>query len=205
MAGLELPSAGRRVDRLIELVEAVNLLLSGETVTKAGGAVTLHEAKLSEPRPSQHPIPLMVGGNGPRVLRFAARSADLVGVSGLSRTLADGHSHSVEWGPAALERTFDLVSTAATAAGRSPDIEALVQRVEITDDPEAVAISLAERIPGASPDDILATPFMWIGSPADIAAQIEEFERRWGVNRYVVRDAAVEAAGAVVTLLNGSA
>ena len=201
MVGLDFPHAGRRVDRLIELVDAVRRLLAGDSVTVSGAHFGLREAILRKPGPAQGSIPLMVGGNGTRVLSFAAEQADIVGVTGLGKTLSDGHSHEADWSPAALDRSFAVVDSAAKRVGRHPDIEALVQHVEITDDPQRVADGLAELVPGASAADLLGTPFMWIGTPELIAAKVRESEQRWGINRYVIRGNAIEAAGPVLDLL----
>ena len=201
MVGLDFPHAGRRVDRLIELVDAVRRLLAGDSVTVSGAHFGLREAILRKPGPAQGSIPLMVGGNGTRVLSFAAEQADIVGVTGLGKTLSDGHSHEADWSPAALDRSFAVVDSAAKRVGRHPDIEALVQHVEITDDPQRVADGLAELVPGASAADLLGAPFMWIGTPELIAAKVRESEQRWGINRYVIRGNAIEADGPVLDLL----
>ncbi len=204
MLGLEFPRAGERVDRLVELVSAVRQLLTGEPVTTRGTHFQLAEATLSEPRQVQDSIPLLVGGNGRRVLAFAVACADIVGITGLGRTLPDGHSHAVEWSTSALDCTFGLVESEAQRLGRHPAIEALVQHVEITDDPERVAGGIAQFVPGASTEDVLAAPFMWIGTPDEIAAQVRTWEKRWGINRYVIRDDAIEAVGPILQLLRQS-
>ena len=204
MLGLEYPRAGERVDRLIELVSAVRLLLTGEPVSIRGTHFQLDEATLSEPHQVQDSIPLLVGGNGRRVLAFAVACADIVGITGLGRTLSDGHTHEVEWSTPALDSTFGLIESDAQRLGRRPDIEALVQHVEITDDPERVASGIAQVVPGASTEDLLAAPFMWIGTPDQIAAQVLAWEKRWGINRYVIRDDAIEAVGPILQLLRQS-
>jgi probable F420-dependent oxidoreductase len=201
MVGLDFPHAGRRVDRLIELVDAVRRLLAGDSVSTSGENFGLRQALLRKPAPVQGSIPLMVGGNGTRVLSFAAEQADIVGVTGLGKTLSNGHSHEADWGPAALDRSFDVVHSAAKRVGRHPDIEALVQHVEITDDPQRLADRLAEIVPGASSADLLGAPFMWIGTPELIAAKVRDSEQRWGINRYVIRGNTIEAAGPVLDLL----
>ncbi len=45
---------------------------------------------------------------------------------------------------------------------------------------------------------------MWIGTPELIAAQVRESEQRWGINRYVIRETAIEAVGPVLNLLQPS-
>jgi probable F420-dependent oxidoreductase len=202
MAGLEIPRPGLRVARLTEVAEAVRLLLTGDEISLSGVHLDLKKAVLKQPRPIQDPIPLMIGGNGRNLLRFAATAADIVGVTGLGTLLGDGHSHEVDWRATTLDSTFDLIRLAAGTTGRTPSIEALVQHVEFTDDAEAHAHEIAKVIPGASGGDILASPFVWIGTPEEIALQLHEFEERWGVTRYVVREAALTQATEMLRLLN---
>lgn len=201
MVGSEIPLPADRVARLVEFVETVRSLLSGVQVTTQSAFFTLSDALLSEPRPIQKLIPLMIGGNGSRLLKFAAENADIVGVSGLSKTLADGHSHKVDWRPDTLNRTFDRISSIAAARERGPSIEALVQHIHFTEDSEAAANELAESIPGATPEDLLTSPFTWIGTPVTIVQQLRDFEQRWGLSRYVIREDVLGQATVVIRML----
>ncbi|HVA71444.1 MAG TPA: TIGR03621 family F420-dependent LLM class oxidoreductase [Acidimicrobiales bacterium] len=201
MVGLEIPLPVDRVARLVEVVEAVRMLLRGDQVSMSGDYIKMSDALLNVPSPIQTPIPLMVGGNGRRLLTFAAENADVVGVSGLSKTLADGHSHEVDWHSDSLNRTFDLVRSASGARGRNVSIEALVQHVEFTEDREKFASKIAHLIEGASAQDLLTSPFMWIGTPATIVQQLRDFEQRWGISRYVVREDAASQAVEILEML----
>lgn len=184
---------------MLEAAEEEQSLL--HPVSLSGGHIEPRKAVLREPRPIQDPIPLVIGGNGPDLLRFAATAADIVGVTGLGKTLADGHSHEVDWPSAMLDSTFDLIRSAAGAAGRTPSIEALVQHVEFTDDAEALAHEIARVIPGASGGDILASPFVWIGPLEEIVQQLLGNEKRWGVTRYIVREGALSQATEILRAL----
>lgn len=189
--GQSFPSTGERVDRMIELVDAVRALLAGDTVSRRGTHFTLVDAALPNPRPVQDPIPLLIGGNGARVLRYGAQTADRVGITGLGRTLADGHLHEVDWSAAGVERIFDILHVATEKAGRSPEIEVLVQHVQITDDAEAAAVALLPHVPGASVEDLLCAPFVWIGTATEIAARLDALQRDRGVSCYTVREHAI--------------
>ena len=54
-------------------------------------------------RPVQDRVPLLVGGNGARLLGAAGELADIIGLQGLGRTLEDGHRHEVKWTAAHLD------------------------------------------------------------------------------------------------------
>ena len=63
---------------MIESLGIIRRLLSGEEVTHQGRFYRLDRARV-EPRPVQQPHPrIMLGGGGPRMLRFAAREAQIV-------------------------------------------------------------------------------------------------------------------------------
>lgn len=193
--GRAYPSAADRVSRMIEVVEATTALLEGGPTSYAGEHVTLAGAEVDDPRPVRRPVPLMVGGNGRRVLRFAARRADVVGITGLGRTLADGHQHEVDWGPGSVERTLAQVRSAAQ--DRTPEVEALVQVVEITEDARGVAERIAAAVAGASPADVLDAPFAWIGTVEQIRAKVARWEAA-GLERFVVRAPALAAVRRVL-------
>lgn len=196
--GRAYPSPGERVDRMEELIDTTVALLRGEHVSHRGRHFTLDDAVLTEPRIVRDRVPLLVGGNGTRVLRFGAQRADIVGVTGLGRTLADGHRHEVDWSPSGLSRIAGVVSAAAEASGNRPQIEALVQHVEITDDASAAAARLTAHVPGASVDDLLRAPFVWIGTVEEIRAKLRAHQTDLGIDRYVVREPALADVRVIV-------
>jgi probable F420-dependent oxidoreductase len=199
-SGRQYPSPGGRVDRLREVASIVKRLLAGETVSSHGSTVTLEDASLGGewlvPDPA---LRLRIGGNGLRLLRFAAAHADIVSVTGLGATRSDGHSHDVLWGGADLDRRFDLIRETAATAGSSPEIEALVQHAEVTEDREVAANALASALPGVTAEAVLTAPFVLIGTKPEIAGQLQENRVRWGITRYVVRQPAIEVAAAMMT------
>ena len=198
--GHERPSPRQRAERLVEFVEAVAALLRGQTVTREGGHVTLRESRL-EGLPVGQRVRLSVGGGHPLILRTAARHADVVALSGLGRTLPDGHHHEVRWSRANLDRQLRIVREEAQLTGNSPDIEALVQVVDVTENRTAAIEALAARIPGATAQDLAHTPFLLIGTREEMAAQMLKQAEELGITRYVIREAAVPALERVLTLI----
>jgi probable F420-dependent oxidoreductase len=70
-----------RVDRLEEAVPLIKRLLAGETVTHHGKHYDLDRADVGlEPVQKPRP-PLAIGAGGPRMLKLAAREADIVGLT----------------------------------------------------------------------------------------------------------------------------
>lgn len=203
MSGRAYPSAAQRVGRLAETVEAVEALLRGDTVTFRGGYVELDEAVLAEPRPVQDRIPLLVGGNGPALLRLAGRTADVVGLTGLGRTLPDGHRHEVDWRRDAIDARVALVRAAAGGRAAGPILDALVQHVEITehDHRDAAAERCAQMAPGMTAADVVTAPYALVGSVDQIVEELVAHRERWGITSYVVRAPAIDLVAPIIEQL----
>jgi alkanesulfonate monooxygenase SsuD/methylene tetrahydromethanopterin reductase-like flavin-dependent oxidoreductase (luciferase family) len=166
--GRDRPSPSERAGRLAEFAEAVAGLLAGQSVTLDGQYLAVRDARLdgvlagpaqaSTAQASPAPVRLVIGGGHPRLLRAAARWADVAGLAGLGRTLPDGHQHEVRWSAADLRGQLDLIRAEASRAGRgTPGLEALVQVVRVTDDRDAALAEVGAEIPSAAAEDLAQT------------------------------------------------
>ncbi|WP_369334329.1 LLM class flavin-dependent oxidoreductase [Nonomuraea deserti] len=90
--GRSRPDVGGRVRRCVAVAEAVRALLDGEEIDVDTSELVARSARLSSPMPVQTRIPLTLGGSNSRLLRWAGAHADVVGLTGFGRTLADGHN-----------------------------------------------------------------------------------------------------------------
>ena len=126
----------------------------------------------------------------------------MVGLSGLGRTLPDGHQHETRWSQAELHRQLQIVRDEARQAGRSPVIEALVQAVRLTSDRAAVAREISAMVTGAPPADVARAPFLLIGSHEEMAAQLVRQAGELGITSYVAREQAVPVLENVLALIN---
>jgi probable F420-dependent oxidoreductase len=201
MSGLAYPAAADRVGHLVETLAVVRALLAGEVVTHHGRHLDLDEAFLLEPRPVQARVPVLVGGNGRTVLALAGRDADVVGLTGLGRTLDDGHRHEVDWRPEAIDERVAIVRSAAASRTDAPVLDALVQHVEIADDRDAAAARCARLAPGLTPSDVAAAPYALVGSVEQIVEELFEHRARWGITSYVVRANAVDGVASIIERL----
>src|SRR5215218_1318454 len=103
--GWPFPSARERVDRFAEALEIWDRLQQEERTTYDGQHYQIVDAPF-EPKPLQRPrMPVLIGGSGPRMLRLAARHADIWNAVG---TPDEG---------GALNQRLDA---ACAAAGRDP-------------------------------------------------------------------------------------
>jgi F420-dependent oxidoreductase-like protein len=77
MYGLPFPTSRERVDRFEEAVRMMDMLMSQERTTFEGRYYRLDAAPF-QPKPVQRPrIPLLIAAHRPRMLRLAARYADM--------------------------------------------------------------------------------------------------------------------------------
>lgn len=104
-------STRERVDRFQEFVGVLRALRAGDRVTTSGRWFSTVEARTA---PGLTRTPLMLAGNGPRSVRFAAEHGD----SWITTGPYDATSFD-EW-LAGLERSQEVFETAAVAAGRDP-------------------------------------------------------------------------------------
>ena len=192
------PDVAGRVARCIAVAEATTRLLAGQKVTMDGAAVRLREALLEKPRPVREKIPLLIGTANSALLRWAGEHADVVGLSGLGRTLPDGHSHEARW---RLDQVDAQVALARDAGATT--LEALVQLVEVTGDAEAVHAEHAERL-GMSVADFGQVPFALVGTEEEIVAAIRRNRERWGITRYAVRKSALDSLGPILPRLKAA-
>ena len=160
--GLDFDRGAVRVERLTEAVTVIKGLLSGERVNFAGQhyRVTGHTIA---PLPVQKPHPpILIGGNGTRLLTLAAREADIVGLSGI--TFRGGGAAPPDlsgWRVSAVDERIRLVREVAgdERYGRL-EISALIQRVVVTDDRHKAAEELTNRWTQLDADEILQSPYV---------------------------------------------
>ncbi|MBO0683388.1 MAG: LLM class flavin-dependent oxidoreductase, partial [Candidatus Dormibacteraeota bacterium] len=170
-----------RVERLAESVQILRALLAGEECTFGGRYYQLHGHQL--PAPVQKPgIPLLIGGNGPRLHRLAATDADIVGFVGFSHRQGGEAVDLADMSPAALDRQVAQVREAA--GERSPELNALVQLVAVTENRHRTAEELAAR-ERVDADTLLTSPYILIGSTDSIIEQLLARRERFGISYWV--------------------
>ncbi|MEO6317682.1 MAG: TIGR03560 family F420-dependent LLM class oxidoreductase [Acidimicrobiales bacterium] len=108
--GIELPPPGDRVSRFEEACQIWHGLLREPTTTVDGRFYRLTDA-ISEPKPVQSPLPLLIGGKGDRMMGIVARYADEWNMWGLADDIAersgvlDRRCDAIDRDPAAIQRS----------------------------------------------------------------------------------------------------
>lgn len=175
-----------RKARLMEGVEVIRQLLVGETVDFDG--VHLRVAGAQIDRAHQAHVPILVGGNGRALLEHAGRHADIVGLQGLGRTGADGHSHRAKWTPDWLDAQVEQVRSGAGDRFAEVELNALVQVARVTDDEAAAVAEVCDRVDGLTTDHARQIPYLLIGTVGQIVAKLQQVRDRWGITYFVVRE-----------------
>ncbi|MCH5674517.1 LLM class F420-dependent oxidoreductase [Streptomyces gilvus] len=180
-AGLPWGSPRERVDRLRRTVEELERLLAAE-----------------EPR-----VPLMIGGNGDRMLRLTAEHADIAAFTG-ARLVPGSTTGRLEPFTAA-EVEWSVARYLRLAEGRdSPaELNLLVQMVVVTDDREAAVRPVVERVPDTSVEEALELPVLLVGTMDEIVAQVLEQRERYGFSYLTVLEPYMEAFAPVMDRLRG--
>ncbi len=202
--GLGFDAGGTRVERLEEAVRIIKGLLSGEQVTFTGKHYAVDGHAIA-PLPVQRPHPpILIGGNGPRLLALAAREADIVGLSGLN--FRNGGAIPPDFSGWRVSNVDERLGLVREAAGKDRydrlELNALVQRVVITDDRLAAAEALTS-LTQLTPDEILQSPYVLIGSVDQMVEDLQARRERWDISYYVVHEPYLDDFASVVTRLAG--
>jgi probable F420-dependent oxidoreductase len=204
-AGLVFDRGMTRVERLAEAVTVIKALLKGEQVDFAGRHYQVADHKIA-PMPIQKPHPpILIGGNGPRLLALAAREADIVGFSGL--TFRAGGSVPPDlsgWRVPSVDERVRLVREAAGDERYARlELNVLIQRVIVTDDRCQAAEELTSRWTQLTSDEFLQSPYVLIGTVEQMVEDLRARRDRWGISYYVVHERCLDDFAPVVARLAG--
>lgn len=203
-AGLSFDRAGVRIDRLEEAIKVIKGLWGEPPCTLSGQHYQV-TAIHGVPKPQQRPHPpLLIGGGKERMLKLAGREADIVGIltSDVSRgTLVSDVSERT---PAAVQQKLAWIRQGAGA--RFDQIElSLIPTVIVTDDRQRATAALIHEQGWPVPvEEVWQMPSVLIGSPAQIAADIQARRERYGFSYYVVADSDMASFAPVVAQLHAS-
>lgn len=187
-AGIRFDRGSVRVGRLEESARIIRVLLDGGAVDVDGAHYRVHaEAQALLPVP-QHRVPMLIGGNGERVLGLAGRLADIAGFAGITHNHDATEVALTHFGPEGLRDRIAIVRDAAGDRFDDIELNALIQAVVVTDDREAAAAELAAAIGGVGATELLDSPFILLGTHEQMAQTLDERRRVFGVSYWTVFD-----------------
>lgn len=203
-SGIAYDRPGVRVDRLIEGVQVLRGAMGPGAFSFEGEHYTITDYD-GFPKPVQSPPPLLIGGGGPRVLRFAARNADIVGINGTLTSGAVDGSTFESMTAGAVDDKVAIVKSTATEAGRFDDIELNIRAfmVAVTDDVDGT-LDMLGQFTGTSADVIGASPFALVGPVDKIIGDLQSRREKWGFSYVIVGQEDIESFAPVVDALAGT-
>ena len=186
-----------------EALTVIDQLWSDAPCTFAGTHFTISGLD-GLPKPAQRPRPpVLIGGGGKRVLSFAARSADIVGLNiDLRRGVIDAESGRNATDDATEEK-LAWIRDAAGDRFNQLELHVRVHLVAVTDDRLAMAEVLGPAF-GVSPEQALRSPHQLAGSVEEIVDDLIERRERWGISYIGVGVDALHSLAPVVAKLAGT-
>ncbi len=131
--GIPFANAGVRVGRLEEALQVIKRLFTEESVDFSGKYYTITQVK-GYPRPAQQPrLPLLVAGAGERMLKVAAREADIIAIgSKITERGADPTD-------APMEQKIGWIQEAAGQRFANLELSQTIYDVQLTDSSAALS------------------------------------------------------------------
>lgn len=189
-----------RVDRLIEATALLKRLFAGGPVTHAGTHYQLDGAQLF-PLPLQRPHPpIQIGGGGPRMLRFAAREADIVGL--LPQFDRSGRPIVAQATELATEHKADLVQLAAGDRWESLELNVIVFDAGLVGSGAGPLTSVASAAKAAAVG-LIGTPYVLYGTLGRLRDLLLRRRDRTGINYYALPARCMETMAPLVESLAG--
>jgi len=141
--------------------------------------------------------PIVLGGQRDRMLRIAAREADVVGFTGV-RFDRDGAAATLV-GPSELDERVAFVR--AEAGDRDPELNLLIQHVEITGDRASALENLSRYAPDRPVAELGEAPVLLVGTARQIADQLRAHRERFGFTYITAMDKDLDAFAGVIAEL----
>jgi probable F420-dependent oxidoreductase len=206
-AGIPFDPGSTRIDRLAETVTILKGLFADGPVDFEG---RFYRVKGFEdlPRPMQRPHPpFFVGGGSPKLLRFAAQNAQIVGIA--PRVRPDGTADVMGCTLAGSEKKIAIIRDAAGQRLDQLEINTYPSfSAKVTDQARPAAREVADRVRrryglDLSEQDILDSPHVFIGSSDALIEKFQMLRERLGISHIFVGEDFRDFAP-VVERLSGS-
>jgi probable F420-dependent oxidoreductase len=186
-AGLAFDPAGQRISRLEESLGIIRSLLAGTPVELDGSYYRISGLNLDVlPAPRSSPR-VLVGAGGPRMLRLAARHADIVGILPAPIRDSTDSDDPRDRMPAAWDARLGVLRSAA--GGRFPDLELNAFATFIITDKRRAATSeliMQRGWSGIDVETVWEMPTIFIGSVAQIRTDLRARQDRFDLSYLVV-------------------
>ena len=189
-AGIAYDPGTVRIDRLAESVVIMKGLFADGPIDFEGRFYRVRGFE-DLPRPIQRPHPpFVIGGGSPKLLRFAAQQAQIVGIA--PRVRPDGKADVMGCTLASSEAKVAIIREAAGSRFDQLEINTYPSfSAKVTDQARPAAREVQDRIRQRygvelSEDDILGSPHVFIGSVAHLIEKFQMLRERLSINHIFV-------------------
>jgi probable F420-dependent oxidoreductase len=186
-AGIAFDAPRQRIARLDESLTIIRGLLAGRPVRCTSGFYRIDGLDLDVlPQPRSDSPRLMVGAGGPRMLRLAARHADIISVLPAPIRDSTDSDDPEDRMPAAFDAKIGVVREAAGDRFGNVEISAFGTFI-ITDKRRADTEDLIVKRDwgGIDAEAVWQMPTIFIGSPDQIRSDLQERRERFGLSYLV--------------------
>jgi probable F420-dependent oxidoreductase len=206
--GIDMGESGERVERLMEAVRIIKSFLSSEEPFDFPGKHFPVKGLNPFPRAVQKPHPpIMIAGAGPRMMRFAAREADIINIAPRPPIVGPTPAGSMGFG---LTMADEIALIKKAAAERYARIELCVfannpqaNNPSVTDNPGPSIDKLASDL-NTTREAVLAMPATLIGSVDSLVERIQMHREQYDISYRTIPWYAVEQFAPVVAKLAGT-
>lgn len=171
--GLPFGTGGERLGKLAETLAATRALLAAEA---------------DAPRP-----PILLGGAGDRMLRFAGREADIFSFSIMAGVTANMAPED------ALARRVGVLREGA--GERFSDVELNLFVAAVAGSPATADLTIVRQASGFPDDELTKLPGVLVGPPRELADRLERYREQFGITYISVLEQHMAAFAEVIKLL----
>jgi probable F420-dependent oxidoreductase len=202
-SGISYDRPGVRVDRFVEGLAVIKGAMADGAFSFAGEHYTITEYD-GTPTPLQRPHPpVLIGGGGPRVLRFAAREADIVGINATLTSGAIDASTFASMSAEAVDAKVAIVREAGAHRLHTIEMNIRTFLVNVTDDADSALAEVA-AFTGEDVAMVANSPFALIGPPPKLIEDLQARRERWGFSYIIIGADDLESMAPVVAALRGT-
>ena len=198
-AGLTFDPPADRLRRMKAALRMIRQALSdGRIDHEADDAYpAIHQDTLPTSVQRPHP-PFLVGGGGPKILSFAAREAQIIGID--PRSLPEGGSDPDDITGAAIDRKVGWIREAA--ADRWAELEINISLWEIDPDFRRRSGHPPPRARGISEAELPLSPHYLVGDTEEMVDTLVARRERWGISYVTLPSSALQTLAPVIARLN---
>ena len=186
--GLPFDPPGTRIERLTEAIAILRGLFADGPFSFAGRFYAI-DALDGQPKPVQRPHPpFLIGGTRERVVRLAAREADIVGLD-----LRQDGAVILDAFEARTDVRIACIREEAGQRVEQLDISVLrlIGDITITREPLKAAAEVARGLTDRTgvqitAQDVIESPYSLIGTVPDLVDKLIRTRQHWGINSFLI-------------------